>query len=293
MTDFQISIGYLYPDIMCAYGDRGNVGTVLRRCAWRGIDTRVCELHLGDRVEAAELDLLVVGSGERSHQQLIAGDLATVKGPGIRDAVAQGSAMLAVGGGYELLGRFCQPVQGEEIPGAALFDTWTVDSGAHLGQPGTITEARSGRAIGDLVVRWGDELLIGFENHSGRTYLGPTAQPLGRVLIGHGNNGDGHEGVILDNAVGTYMRGPCLPRNPALTDFLIRAALIRRYGHAELPPLPDQMEHAAHQVALQRLQAHAPPTTRALTQRLARLSGVSRRSRADLNQRQLDSTAAR
>lgn len=254
MATRQLNLGLLYPDIMCAYGDRGNVETLVRRCAWRGIAAEVRELHLGDPVQPAEVDLLVIGSGGHSHQQLVAEDLAKVKGSGIREAVARGSAALAVGGGYELLGRYVQPVRGVELPGAGLFDTWTVQSGADLGQPGTITEARAGRAIGDLVVRWGGELLVGFENHSGRTYLGPTAQPFGQVVIGHGNNGDGHDGVLLGSAVGTYMRGPCLPRNPALADFLIRAALTRRHGQCVLEPLPDELEHAAHDVAVQRLQ---------------------------------------
>ena len=292
MTGFRLTIGYLYPGIMCACGDRGNVETVLRRCAWRDIEAEVTELHLGDRVQAAEVDLLMLGSGRRSQQLLVAGDLARVKGPAIREAVAQGAAMLAVAGGYQLLGRFCQPVRGAEIPGAALFDAWTFDSGADLRQPGTMTGAGSGRAIGDLVVRWDDELLIGFQDHGSRTYLGPTARALGRVLIGHGNNGEGHEGVILGNAIGTYLRGPCLPRNPALADFLIRAALARRYGHADLQPLPDRIEHRAHQAALRRVQASSR-SAGALTQRLARLSRASRRSRPDPARRQLESAARR
>ncbi|HEY3980515.1 MAG TPA: hypothetical protein VGM79_24775 [Streptosporangiaceae bacterium] len=250
----KITVGYLYPDIMSTYGDRGNVETIVRRCHWRGIEAEVAELRLGDRLSPAELDLIVIGSGGEAQQRLIADDLALVKGPGIREAVIGGqAAALAVGGGYELFGRFCRTGSGGDLPGAGLFDTWTLRSRAVLsGQYGTITEARADRAIGDLVVRWNGRLLVGFENHAGATYLGPKAQPLGQVISGHGNSGEGHEGAALHSAVGTHLRGPCLPRNPALADFLIGAALRRRQPGAELDPLPDDLERAARQAALHR-----------------------------------------
>jgi len=288
----KLTLGCLYPDIMGAYGDRGNIAVLMRRCGWRGIATEVHELRLGDPVHPDDVDIFVIGNGGESHQRLIAPDLADVKGLAIREAVDQGAALLAVGAGYELLGRFYQPSQGVELPGAGLFDAWTIQHGAGLGAASrTITEARADRAIGDLVVRWGgaspgerppgsprdaspgdrspgfpreadhgaprDELLVGFENHSARTYLGPTARALGQVVIGQGNNGDGSEGVRLGAAVGTYLRGPCLPRNPALADFLIRAALARRYGQAELEPLADDLERAAHDTAVRRIAAAA------------------------------------
>ncbi len=260
MTARQLTLGYLYPEIMSGYGDRGNLAAIMRRCEWRGIATDVRELGPGDPVDPDEVDLLVIGDGGEFHQRLIATDLADIKGPGICEAVSQGAALLAVGAGYELLGRFYQPCRGVELPGARLFDTWTVQQGADLTAAScTITEAMADRAIGDLLVQWGDELLVGFENHGARTYLGPTARALGHVVVGRGNNGDGREGVRLGNAIGTYLRGPCLPRNPALTDFLIRAALRRRYGDAELAALPDDLERAARDTAVSRLQ----PATRA------------------------------
>lgn len=253
MAVMKLSVGCLYPDIMCTYGDRGNVNTVLRRCAWRGIGVEVTELRMGDPIDPATLDMIMIGSGGEAQQRLVAADLHKVKSAGIREAVRQGTAALAVGCGYELFGRFCQPEQGAEFPGVQLFDTWTIRQTAVLGgQYGTITQARADRAIGELVVQWGDCLLVGFENHAGGTYLGPTAQPLGRVISGHGNNGDGTEGAILGSAVGTHLRGPCLPRNPALADFLIAGALTHRYGKADLPPLADELELAARDVALQR-----------------------------------------
>jgi lipid II isoglutaminyl synthase (glutamine-hydrolysing) len=250
----KITVGYLYPDIMSTYGDRGNVETIVGRCRWRGIEAEVTELRLGDRLSPADLDLIVIGSGGEAQQRLIADDLALVKGPGIREAViGNQAAALAVGGGYELFGRFCRTGSDGDLPGARLFDTWTLRSRAVLsGQYGTITEARADRVIGDLVVRWNGHLLVGFENHAGATYLGPKAQPLGQVISGYGNSGEGHEGTARHSAVGTHLRGPCLPRNPALADFLIRAALRRRQPGAELDPLPDDLERAARQAALHR-----------------------------------------
>lgn len=253
MAGMKISLGYLYPDIMATYGDRGNVETVVRRCGWRDITVAVTELRLGDAIVPEALDLIMIGGGGEAQQRLIAPDLYKVKGAGIRETVELGAAALAVGGGYELFGRFCQLEQGAELRGVELFDAWTIRQSAVLNDhSGTIADVRADRAIGELVVRWGARLLVGFENHGGGTYLGPKAQPLGHVLSGHGNNGDGTEGVIRANAVGTYLRGPCLPKNPALADFLIGAALTRRYGAADLPPLADELERAAHEVAMRR-----------------------------------------
>jgi lipid II isoglutaminyl synthase (glutamine-hydrolysing) len=269
MATRTLVLGSLYPDIMSTYGDHGNVETVRRRCAWRGIGTEVRELRLGDRFDPGDIDLLMIGSGSEAQQRLIATDLADIKGPSIREAVADGAAALAVGAGYQLFGRYCQPGHGAELPGVWLFDAWTArPAPQRAARPRSITEAQADRAVGDLVLRWGDELLVGFENHSGRTYLGPTARALGQVLIGYGNNGDGREGVLYRNAVGSYLRGPCLPRNPALADFLIRAALIRRYGEAGLTPLPDELEQAARDVAVDRIQRTAQAGDRRFLGRL-------------------------
>jgi lipid II isoglutaminyl synthase (glutamine-hydrolysing) len=253
VTGMSLRLGCLYPEIMSTYGDRGNVETVLRRCEWRGIRVAVTELRLGDRVRPEELDLIMIGGGGESQQRLVASDLWKVKGAGIRDAVAQGAAALAVGGGYELFGRFCQAGEGAELRGVGVFDSWTIRKGAASGdQYRTLEDERADRAIGELVVRWEGTLLVGFENHSGGTYLGATARPLGQVLAGHGNNGDGTEGIILGGAIGTNLRGPCLPKNPALADYLIGAALRRRLGETVLTPLEDGLEQAAHAVAVQR-----------------------------------------
>ena len=249
----KISLGYLYPDIMATYGDRGNVETIVRRCGWRDIAVDVTELRLGDAIRPGAVDLIMIGGGGEAQQRLVAPDLYKVKGAGIREAVALGAAALAVGGGYELFGRFCQLEQGAELRGVELFDAWTIRPRAVLSdRRSTMSPMRAHRAVGELLIQWGATLLVGLEDHDGHTYLGLTAEPLGRVLSGHGNNGDGTEGVIFASAVGTYLRGPCLPRNPMLADFLIGAALNRRYGAAELPPLADDFEWAAHEAAMLR-----------------------------------------
>jgi len=264
MATRKLTLCCLYPGILSACGDRGNLAAIVRRAGWRGIRTEVRELRHGDPVRPDEADIILIGDGEDMHRRLIAQDLADVKGPGLRDAAGQGAAVLAVGAGYQLLGRFYQPARGAELPGAGVFDAWTIEPALGPGAvpgpeavpgadavPGAATTAD--RVTGDLLIRWNTQLLVGFEGHTARTYLGPTAQPLGQVVMGVGNNGDGREGALAGAAVGTYLRGPCLPWNPALADFLIGAALGRRYGEAGLEPLPDDLERAAHEVAVRRI----------------------------------------
>jgi len=286
VAGLRITVCCLYPDIMSTYGDSGNLETVLRRCEWRNIAVDVTELRLGDRLVPDATDLIMIGGGGESQQHLVAPDLCKVKGQSISEAVASGAAALAVGGGDELFGRFCQPERGAELRGVGLFDSWTIRQNAVVtGRSDAICDVRAARVTGELVVRWRDTLLAGFENHSGGTYLGASAQPLGQVVSGHGNNGDGTEGVILGSAVGTYLRGPCLPKNPALADFLIGAAVTRRYGVPDLPVLPDDLEDAARAAAMRRARQtasteHAMPRMSAFARALKHsgnaLSGGSR-----------------
>jgi CobQ-like glutamine amidotransferase family enzyme len=265
---------------MSADGDRGNVRAIIRRCGWRGIDIAVDELRVGDPVTPGTIDLLVIGGGGEPQQRLAAADLYKMKGSGIRDAVAAGAAALAVGGGFELFGRFCQPASGAELRGIEVFDAWTIWlPGAAAARDGQSANVRVGRSS-ELVVRWAEGLLVGLEQCCGSTYLGAAGQPLGVVLRGRGNNGDGSEGCIAGRAVGTNLRGPCLPANPALADFLISAALAHRYGTGELTPLGDGLEQAAHDAALRR----SRPGIRA---------GVRARARAYTLPRELASRRAR
>jgi hypothetical protein len=243
----KIVVGHLYPDYLNIYADRGNIAVLERRAAWRGIGFEYRTMGLGEAVRPDEHDLYYVGGGQDREQALVAPDLAT-KGEPLRDAVAQGAAFLAVCGGYQLLGRFYRDRSGAELPGIGLLPHHTV--------------AGERRMIGDVLLECELEpgqrrLLAGFENHAGRTYLEAGAAPLGRVVAGFGNNGeDGFEGSRLAGAVGTYLHGPLLPRNPWLADWLIAQALARKRGEPpQLEPLPDDLEASAQQVSAERARA--------------------------------------
>jgi lipid II isoglutaminyl synthase (glutamine-hydrolysing) len=225
----------LYPELMSIYADRGNLLLLRRRCEWRGIGFELHASDLGEPLDPEQADLFYVGGGQDRDQRLCAFDLAEVKRDGLQAAAARGAAMLAVCGGYQLLGHSYQ--LGEEtLPGVGLVDLRTVRSDGP-------------RLIGNVAIKvelddGEPHVLAGFENHGGRTHLGPDAQPLGRVLRGHGNNGaDGLEGVRKGNVIGTYLHGPLLPKNVWLADWLIARALGR---DEPLEPLDDALEAAAH-----------------------------------------------
>jgi lipid II isoglutaminyl synthase (glutamine-hydrolysing) len=238
----RLVVGHLFPDYLNIYADRGNIAVLERRAAWRGIELSVEAVGVGDGVEPGRHDLFYVGGGQDREQALIAPDLAA-KGDALRSAVADGAAVLAVCGGYQLLGAFYRDVSGAEQPGAGVLPLYTV--------------AGQTRMIGDCLLECELEpgvlrTLAGFENHAGRTYLDDGAEPLGRVIAGFGNDGEsGSEGCRVGRAVGTYLHGPLLPRNPWLADWLLAQAL----GHArggdapELEPLGDELEERAHAVS--------------------------------------------
>lgn len=250
----KLTIAYLYPTVMSQYGDRGNLVALRQRCHWRGIETEVRELDLGAALDGESVDILLIGGGADSHQRLISDDLVETKGPGIRRAVGEGAAGLAICAGYQLLGHYYRTADGTDLPGLGIFDAHTIHRAAEIGVPlDTITQAGAVRAVGNLVLQWGEGTLVGFENHGGRTYLHAGAQPLGKVIVGGGNNSvDGWEGCVYRNLIGTYLHGPALPKNPHLVDHLIRAALRRRDETAALSGLEDQTEWGAHQRALER-----------------------------------------
>jgi hypothetical protein len=219
---------------MSIYGDRGNVTTLVRRARWRDIAVSVDEVEREDALEAKRYDLFFFGGGQDQEQDTVARDLAK-KGPGIREAIRGGAAALAVCGGYQLFGRYYQPAEADRLAGIGIFD-------AH-------TEAGPRRFIGNVTATpeadgLGGIPLVGFENHSGLTFLGGTARPLAVVRTGHGNNGhDKTEGCVAGSAVGTYLHGSLLPKNPHLADWLLLRALRRR--HTDLPglrPLDDALE---------------------------------------------------
>ncbi|MCL6641080.1 MAG: glutamine amidotransferase [Candidatus Rokubacteria bacterium] len=232
----DLRICHLYPDLLNLYGDRGNVATLVRRAQWRGIAVHVMDARLGEAVDPGAADLFFIGGGEDRQQRLAAPDLRAVKGPPLREAVAAGAVVLAVCGGYQLLGHAYRPADGPVLEGLGLLDLETVHPGP-----------RARRLIGNIVVRDPTGgLLVGFENHGGRTRLGPGASPLGTVVAGFGNNGeDRTEGAVAGTVYGTYLHGPLLPKNAWFADRLIAQALRRRWGDVTLAALPDAEEDRA------------------------------------------------
>ena len=236
--DLRLTIGWLYASKMNIYGDRGNVIALRRRAEWRGIPVDVREIGMGQPIPF-DVDLFFWGGGQDQEQSAVASDLQGAKGEALRDAVEDGAAMLAVCGSYQLLGHEYRPHDAGALPGIGLFDAVSV--------------AGPERFIGNVVIdsQWGE--LVGFENHSGLTTLGTGVEPMGRVRVGRGNNGrDGTEGAIYRNAVGCYLHGSLLPKNPVLADWLVARALERRHGFVDLQLLPDEFEHVAHASAVQR-----------------------------------------
>jgi lipid II isoglutaminyl synthase (glutamine-hydrolysing) len=241
----RIRVGHLYPEYLNIYADRGNIAVLSRRALLRRHELDVRAISLGDELDPAAYDLLYVGGGQDREQALIAPDLAA-KGEAVRAAQERGVAILAVCGGYQLLGRGYRGRDGSYMPGAGLF--------AHETIAGEV------RMIGDVLLDC--ELdpgtrrqLAGFENHAGRTLLDEGSPPLGRVVYGFGNDGaSGFEGCRVGNAIGTYLHGPLLPRNPWLADWLIARALTHAGagGVGLLTPLDDELEAEAFRVAADR-----------------------------------------
>lgn len=250
LAEKHVKIAHLYPEEMDLYGDIGNVLTLVRRCEWRGIQADVVEVRVGAYADIDDADILVMGGGQDVAQAFVAKDLAR-RGALIRDLVEDGAAALTVCGGFQLFGLEYETSAGEAIPGIGIFDAHTTASDTRL-VGNAVIEARlqrHGAAHAQAPLR-----IVGFENHSGRTYLGSDTQPLGTVVRGAGNTGDGTlEGAVYRNAIGTYLHGPLLPKNPRLADHLIVAGLAHRYGHAEpLVPLDDVLELSAHTAAVSR-----------------------------------------
>jgi lipid II isoglutaminyl synthase (glutamine-hydrolysing) len=234
----ELRVLSLYPDQMNIYADRGNILFLRRRCEWRGIGFSHQGAGPGEPVDPAAHDLFYIGGGQDRDQRAVAADMVAGKREALGAAADEGAVLLAVCGGYQLLGHSYQLGE-ERLPGLGLADLETVR------EPGR-------RLIGNVAIEaqldGAPRTIAGFENHGGRTHLGSGARALGRVLSGFGNNGaDGLEGVRRDNVFGTYLHGPLLPKNAWLADHLIGLALERRLGRRpELEPLDDALEEAAH-----------------------------------------------
>jgi CobQ-like glutamine amidotransferase family enzyme len=225
----------LYPELMNIYADRGNIAVLRARCRWRGLGFEHAAASLGEPLDPSAHDLFYMGGGQDRDQAAVALDMVETKREALHAAAERGAVVLAVCGGYQLLGGSYR-LGDEELPGVGLVDLRTIrEEGPRL-----IGNCAIEADLGD-----GPRVLAGFENHGGRTYLGAGEHPLGRVVKGHGNNGrDGGEGVHRGNVIGTYLHGPLLPKNVWLADRLIELAL-----GVELAPLDDRMEQAAHRSA--------------------------------------------
>lgn len=253
----KIIIGYLYGDLMNIYGDTGNIIALQKRAGWRGIEVEIKNISLGDRIPTlhvgthvgTQIDLYFFGGGQDQAQEKVAQDLINSgKGKIIKQEVGRGVPLLSICGGYQLLGDYYQPHGKPKLPGVGIFPVYTV--------------ASFDRMIGNIIVQTrsfanaqDDNLqLVGFENHSGKTYLKKGGQPLGQVKTGFGNNGeDKMEGCIYKNALGTYLHGSLLPKNPKLADWLLIKALEVKYKKdIELKPLDDALENQAHDFAVKK-----------------------------------------
>ena len=245
LRGLDLRIAFLYGAEMNIYGDRGNIITLTRRAQWRGIAVEVDQVGIGELLKPGRHDLYFFGGGQDKEQIAVAADLARRdngdKGAVLRDAVEAGAVALTICGGYQLFGHYYRPHNGPELPGIGLLDV--------------TSEAGPDRFIGNSVLNTPDGDLVGFENHSALTFVGPKAESFGTVVVGAGNNGrDGSGGARYKHAYGCYLHGSLLPKNPWFADLLLTQALARRHGPVALPPLPDDLEQAAHASAVRRAQ---------------------------------------
>ena len=233
----ELKICHLYPDVLNLYGDGGNIICMQKRLFWRGLGAEVVRLPLGSKTSLSGFDIVFIGGGQDFEQQVLLADLHRGRADEIRAAANDGVVFLTICGGYQMMGHYYETFDGKRCDFIGLLDLCTVGA--------------KQRMIGNYKFRCtesaGGSVVVGFENHSGRTMLGPSLEPLGTVLAGFGNNGeDRTEGAHWKNVFGTYSHGPMLPKNPAFCDVLLATALERKYGRAELEPLDDTAETAAH-----------------------------------------------
>ena len=236
----SLRVLHLYPELLNLYGDSGNILVLRRRLEWRGLRCEVEEVHMGERARTTDVDLVFIGGGSDREQRIVCDELRSQRQE-LASFVEDGGCLLAVCGGYQLLGHSYLMGE-EEVRGLSLVDLYT--------------DRDDPRLIGNIVVesRISPQPIVGYENHGGRTHLGAGVEALGRVLYGHGNDGrSGEEGCLYHNVVGTYVHGPLLPKNPGVADWLIARALERRYGTSDLAPLDDAAELAANETMRARL----------------------------------------
>lgn len=248
-SNFTLTLGWLYPDLMSIYGDRGNVIVLQKRCEWRGITMKIKPIGLDTSSKALQLcDLLLMGGAQDRQQTIVAKDLYKKKGI-LKQMIDSGVPGLYICGGYQFLGKYYQEADGTKIEQLGLLDFFTQ-------HPGDQTKRYIGNMSWESAIFTGKKnVYVGFENHGGRTYLGPDLQPLGTVVHGSGNNGeDGYEGLLYKHTIGTYCHGPLLPKNPEIADWFIIKALQQRYNlDISLTPLDDRLAMAAREIVLQKI----------------------------------------
>lgn len=231
----SIRIAHLYPDMLNLYGDRGNIIVLSERMKARGFDVLTDRITMGKSFRADDYDILFIGGGQDFEQDVLLDDLKKGKDTEITRAINNGTAMLAICGGYQMLGKYYKTYDGKMLEYMGALDFYT--------------EGKEERMIGNYAFKTKEGIeVVGFENHSGRTYLGKGVEPLGKMLKGYGNNGeDGTEGVRYKNTFGTYSHGPVLPKNPKLADLIISKAVENKYPNTKLTPLDDALELKAQQ----------------------------------------------
>lgn len=249
--NFKLTIAWLYPDLMSTYGDRGNIIVLQKRCEWRGIPVKIVPITLETQnTELYNSDLVFMGGAQDRQQKLAGPDFLNDKGPVVKGMVEKGIPALFVCAAYQFVGHYYKPYQGESIPGAGIFDLYTEHPGDQAKRliGNVVAEFIPSNFINFMNFKNFPLTIVGFENHGGRTYLGPKMQPLAKVIKGFGNNGeDGYEGAVYNNAIGSYFHGPILPKNPHLADWLIDKALeVKYYRAVALSPLDDMLEWKAH-----------------------------------------------
>lgn len=251
MNNLNIKIGWLYPDLMSTYGDRGNITVLEKRCLWRGIDVDIKKISVDtDKSEISFCDLLFMGGAQDKQQEIVNKDLFSGKGELIKMAINNNIPALFICGAYQFMGKYYQTAEGNKLQGLGLFDLYTVSS-----------RLNEKRLIGDIVINsnlkgQSSKLnLVGFENHGGRTYLGDNSQAFAKVEKGFGNNGeDKTEGIVYKNAIGTYLHGPILPKNPELADHLICKTLEIKYkSKIELQNLDDALERITKEKVIEKI----------------------------------------
>jgi hypothetical protein len=233
----ELKICHMYPDVLNLYGDRGNILCMSQRLKWRGIDAQITKLPIGESLPLSGFDLVFIGGGQDFEQQVLLEDLHRGKDAEIKSAIEDGITFLTICGGYQMLGSYYETYDGQHCDFIGALDLYTVGSRQRM----------IGNYKFQCLPSCGGSTVVGFENHSGKTYLGSGVEPLGTVLSGYGNNGgDKTEGAHYKNVFGSYSHGPMLPKNPEFCDLVLKTALERKYGSVSLAPLDDSAELLAH-----------------------------------------------